>query len=360
MKTLGHMLVVAAALGTAMVPGLASGQPAPPLSSAQLASMMGSCVPRLAKGAERPRVDEQFPSRGTSGHQAVLRITVHHKPGESVLPHGVTPDRDSAAAKDLRAAGFALPDAQGPGKPRLTAEAKPGDASAKTVLELPVVPLPEKPGRNALVLPPLPITIARANGDTSVLCTQLHSIVVEDPIAGTPEPKPHGNAAPLPQREEWTALKQAMAWVLVGLFFGGACAYALYQWRKREQPLPPPPPPRPPWEIALEDLHEIRHAGLLDTDRYAEFVDRVSDTLRRYLGARFDFDGLESTTDEIILALRSAAVFGIPQSEIIAFLHECDLVKFANAAATKEACLALLDQGEHIVRATMPAPERRP
>ena len=51
----------------------------------------------------------------------------------------------------------------------------------------------------------------------------------------------------------------------------------------------------------------MRHAGLLETQRFADFFDRVNDAVREYLGARFGFDGLESTTDETLAALRRAA-----------------------------------------------------
>src|SRR5690606_36232133 len=102
---------------------------------------------------------------------------------------------------------------------------------------------------------------------------------------------------------------------------------------------------RPPWEVALEELDEVRHAGLLEAHRYSEYFDRTSDALRRYLGARFGFDGLESTTDEILAALKKQAAGyvrlddgaaspyptpGVSFDSIARFLRECDLVKFAN------------------------------
>ena len=63
--------------------------------------------------------------------------------------------------------------------------------------------------------------------------------------------------------------------------------------------MPPPPPPRPPWEVAFEELDAVRHAGLVDEGRYAEHFDRVCDAVRKYLGGRYGFDGLETTTDEM-------------------------------------------------------------
>jgi hypothetical protein len=113
----------------------------------------------------------------------------------------------------------------------------------------------------------------------------------------------------------------------------------------------------------------VRHAGLLDAGRHAEYFDRVSDAVRGYLGARFGFDGLESTSDEILTALKKQAIGfvrldtasevnapapGIPLDEVRHFLAECDLVKFANLTPTPDQCASALVAGEHIVRSTMP------
>jgi hypothetical protein len=93
--------------------------------------------------------------------------------------------------------------------------------------------------------------------------------------------------------------------------------------------------------------------------------------VRGYLGARFGFDALESTTDEILEALKkqegggfvrldptptdpNAPAPGISLGEIARFLRECDLVKFANLTPTPEQCATAITEGEKIVRSTMP------
>jgi len=154
-------------------------------------------------------------------------------------------------------------------------------------------------------------------------------------------------------------MKHAVEWTLFGLPLGALLAYAIYSFIRRPKPVPPPPPPRPPWEIALEKLDEVRHAGLLETHRYAEYFDRVNDTIRMYLGARFGFDGLESTTDEILYSMGRVPHFGIALAEIAAFLQECDLVKFARMTPADAECVRALEQAESVVRATMP-PVPRP
>ncbi|HEY2514552.1 MAG TPA: hypothetical protein VGI39_26995, partial [Polyangiaceae bacterium] len=224
----------------------------------------------------------------------------------------------------------------------------------RTTLDLPLVPLPAEPGRHVLVLPPVPIAVARANGEIATACTKPHRIVVDDPIASTNDPQPKPNPPPIPQREEWTALEQGLKWASVGILAGALIAYLVYRWMTRPKPVPPPPPPRPPWEVALERLDEVRHAGLLEVGRFGEYFDRVSDAMRSYLGALYGFEGLESTTDEIVAALKSARLYGVALPEVVAFLQDCDLVKFANFTPALGECARVLESGERIVRATMP------
>jgi hypothetical protein len=228
------------------------------------------------------------------------------------------------------------------------------------VLDVPLLALPSEPGRRMLDLPPVPISIARASGDVVTLCTKPHHLVVEDPTASTPGAHPRPNPPPRPQREEWVALERALSWGALGVGLGSVLAWLVYWWLRRPKPVPPPPPPRPAWDVALERLHEARHAGLLETQRFAEFFDRVNDAVRQYLGARFGFDGLESTTDETLAALRRLPHFGVPMPEIVGFLQQCDLVKFADLTPTLLECERALADAERVVRATAPNLEPRP
>ena len=330
---------------------------------------ISGCVERIPAGGQKPILHETFPDRGTSGYVATLVVTVEHGKGESVLPQGLELQSAGDAATMLREAGFVIPHQDGGAGARLIAG--PPDPTrpdrATTILELPLLPLPKEPGRRTLFLPAVPIAVARASGDIASTCTRPHRIVVEDPIASTPDAKPMPNPPPRAQREEWTALKRGLMWGLPSVLLGALLAYLMGRWLRRPRPVPPPPPPRPSWEVALEKLDEIRHAGLLDVGRHAEYFDRVNDTLRSYLGGRFGFDGLESTTDEILSVLGNVwaaplgeGALGVAFPDVVAFLGECDLVKFANVTPTPGECSRALDMGERIVRATMPNPLSAP
>jgi hypothetical protein len=314
------------------------------------------CVETAPSGVDRPQMVDTFPERGKSGYVATLRAVVSHGKGETVLPRGLELQNESDTARALKSAGFALPEQDSGAGARLSSidvDAKSG--RRQTTLELPLVALPAEPGRHTLVLPALPVSVARANNDVVTLCTKPHTIVVEDPTASTPNAQPKGNPVARVQREEWVALERALAWGAIGVGIGAILAWVIVRWRRRPRPVPPPPPPRPAWEVALERLDEARHAGLLETQRFAEFFDRVNDAVREYLGARFGFDGLESTTDETLAALRRIPHFSLPMPQVAGFLQQCDLVKFADVTPTLTECERALVEAESVVRTTMPA-----
>ncbi|HEX4446800.1 MAG TPA: hypothetical protein VH044_08695 [Polyangiaceae bacterium] len=331
---------------------------------ATLAGLVALCAVRAARaecvetgpaGGERPTMVDSFPERGLSGYAATLHVVVSHGKGETVLPRGLELQSESDAARALKTAGFALPDQDGGGAARLVgADADAKGGRRQTTLDLPLVALPTGPGRHTLTLPPMPVAIARASSDVVTLCTREHTIIIEDPTASTPDAKPRPNPPGRVQREEWVALEKGLTWLALGAVGGTLIAWLALRWMRRPRPVPPPPPPRVPWELAFERLHETRHAGLLEMQRFSDFFDRVNDAVREYLGARFGFDGLESTTDETLAALRRAPHFGLPLPEVAGFLQQCDLVKFATLTPTLEECERALMAAERMVRSTIP------
>jgi len=322
-------------------------------------SVTATCGERWPEGKSRPKLEETFPDKGKSGYAATLRVVVEHGKGETVMPNGFRVQLDTEAARALEHAGFALPDPDGGAGPIVKVETQ-GETSKSTV-DIPVLLLPEKPGRNSLELPPLPVSIARASGELLTLCTKPHRIVVDDPIASTPDPKPKDNPPPRAQREIWTTAKEVTIAALIALVVGALLAWLIGRWMRRPKPVPPPPPPRPPWEVAIEELTDIRAAELIANQRFVEHFERVAHVVRRYAGDRYGFDGLESTTREMLSVLRRV-VPPIPVlDEIEKFLRHADLVKFARLTPSAEECLEALERGETIVRRTIPyTPPPRP
>jgi hypothetical protein len=319
------------------------------------AKIWASCAERVPEGATRPTLEEAFPARGFSGYVATLEVTISHGKGETVLPEGFKVQAGGDAARALAEAGFVIPEADaGVGA---TLSTTPGESGAVTKLSIPFVPLPKDPGRNAMILPPVPVAVARASGELVTVCTAPHPILVEDPIANELDPKVKPNPPPRPQREEWVLARQLTIGLLLGTVLGGLLAYLIRRWQRRPKVIVAPPP-RPPWEVALEELDELRRSSLLTEGRNDEHFDRVSDCVRKYLGARYGFDGLETTTDEMRGLLKRVRPPVPELKKIGAFLSDCDLVKFARVLPEESDCIDALRRGEQIVRMTIPAARR--
>jgi hypothetical protein len=337
-------------------PSLSAAPPPPPPASALAADAAfasDTCQERIPAGKARPKLTEKVPAKGQSGHALTLSLTVEHLKGETVLPGGFAPQGESPEWRALERAGLFVPDPDGGAGPSLE-RTEQGDR-ATTKLELSLVALPKKPGRNVIVIPALPLSVARASGEVLVLCTAPHQLTIEDPIANVSNPMPKPNPPARQEREEWTLLKQAAIGAALALPVALALAWLFSWWRRRPRPEPPAPPPRPPWEVALEELFDVRHAGLVMEGRLAEHFDRVSDIVRKYLGARYGFDGLESTTREVLSVLRKSKPRPAPLDAIESFLHQADLVKFAKTVPTPEDGELALVRAEHIVKETLPA-----
>jgi hypothetical protein len=180
------------------------------------------------------------------------------------------------------------------------------------------------------------------------------------------------NAAPKPETKPVVVMEDDYTWLYVGGGVLGAALIALCTWlvmrylARRPRPAPPPPPPRPPWEIAVSRLAELRRRKqqMLREGKAAVFVDEVSDVVRQYLGGLFGFDGLETTTDEMLELLRARnAKLGLLQ-EVGAYLRRCDLVKFAKVEPDEDEVDLVFAKAQDIVQFSMPVelndPSRRP
>src|SRR5262249_50097458 len=86
----------------------------------------------------------------------------------------------------------------------------------------------------------------------------------------------------------------------------------------------PPAPRKPAHEVALAKLDALRGEGLLDRGEWKPFYFALSEIIREYLGARYDFDSLEMTTTELLDAVREHAI-----ATLEGWCAACDLVKFA-------------------------------
>ncbi len=211
-----------------------------------------------------------------------------------------------------------------------------------------------------LVIPEQELTVVDVEGRLARLVVPETSVAIRSLIANEPEPEIKTDIGPGEQvfEEDYTLL-----WILGAL--AGALLVALLtllaRWllaRRRPRQAAPPPPPRPPEDVALEKLEALGRGTLLEEGLHKEFHVLLSEALREYLGGRYGFYALESSTEEILAELtgdrlpRGAALL----ARIRSLLTETDLVKFAKVVPTREESRDLLDQTVAVVHATTPRP----
>lgn len=206
-------------------------------------------------------------------------------------------------------------------------------------------------------LGPIRVRVTSASGDLVELDSNSSQVEVRSLLANEPDAqlKPPSEPAVIEQ-DDYRLLMILGA--LLALALGALLAWLFMRWwQKRDRPEPAPPPPPPPWETAFAELRALERdrPSAIAEDRTEQWVDAVSDSVRAYLGRRFGFHGLESTTDEIAAQLDLATSLAIAPVEVIGFLGQCDLVKFAKASLADDASHGLIDDALALVDRTRPA-----
>ena len=199
-------------------------------------------------------------------------------------------------------------------------------------------------------VPAVPVPFVRAAGDTLLRTTQPLAIEVisarsegEDQLRDIKPPVLVRGGVPL-----WVV-------VAIGLLALALCAFGgVWLWRRRTRPPQPSPPPEP-MDYAAE-FARIAACGLLERGEFKTYYSLLSENLRRCLEERLKIEAMEQTTAELADALQEAEVDAALRQQILDYLREADLVKFARfhpalAAARRapDAGLALLRPIEEAV-----------
>jgi len=148
--------------------------------------------------------------------------------------------------------------------------------------------------------------------------------------------------------------------IIIGIASVGLIGLLIYFIYKRQQRKEIPEAvviKRPPFEVAIEKIGQLREAKLWQQNKIKEYQSELTFILREYLEERFHIKALESTSDEIITDLKQLDIEDNWQEELSKILHTADLVKFAKAIPPVEIHAAGLEQLETFVRATKPKPK---
>ncbi|MCS6856959.1 MAG: hypothetical protein NZM37_04535 [Sandaracinaceae bacterium] len=217
----------------------------------------------------------------------------------------------------------------------------------KLLFELDLLAL--EPGEHRLS--PLLFRVITKDGQVGNLEIPIPKIKVNALTGNEPNAQPRPPTQPIPVfQEDYTILYVLGVLAIIAIT-------ALITWRvfrylsQRPKAAPPPPPPRPAHEIALETLRALRKEleAALASGNQAKIIDGVSDAIRIFLGQRYGFNGIESTTDEVLAQLKDKPHLSVPLPEIALLLGECDLVKFAKHVPNREECERAIDRAQSII-----------
>ena len=204
---------------------------------------------------------------------------------------------------------------------------------------------------------PIRVRLWNAEGELEYVDSDARTVEVRSVLANEPNAELKPATKPVVvEQDDYTLL--VILGALLAVLLGALFAWLFMRWwQKRDRPEPEPPPPPPPWELALAELRSLcaNRAAEIEDGRTEQWVDAVSDSIRNYLGRRFGFHGLESTTDEVAAALGQARALTIEPNEAIVFLGQCDLVKFARASLADEASRDLIAEAFALVDRTRPS-----
>lgn len=307
---------------------------------------LAACAENVPSGATKPTLVEKIEPRSKAGDLVSLEIAVRHLAGETAT---LPADLPKLVAGEVRVADDGT---FGRGEIPKSAPDPTDPTHATTLLKVPFVVLSTTLQRKTFTIPEVRVIVLRKGGGDLSVCTKSHEVAIDQPTANSPDPWPRPNPPSLPQRtrdERMEAIANAVVFTTLGAL---ALVTMFWWWRRRPKEVPPPPPPTPSWKLALEAIARAKRDlddGTIATKLY---YDRVSDAVRAHLGDRYGFDGLESTTDEILARLRRLPTPTFPLADVEKLLGECDLVKFANFRPENEEAHEAAALAEAVIRKT--------
>jgi len=197
-------------------------------------------------------------------------------------------------------------------------------------------------------IPAVTVSYTTAEGEQRTISSDVVAIHVGSlvPEEATEFRDLKGTASTVPDYSQRHKFLAGLGTVLVCLTLLG---FYLYRRALRKRGwTPPAPPPPPPAETALAALAALKARDLINQGKIKEHFVELSEIIKQYLGARFQFAAIDRTSDEVLEELAQRAPL-CPLALIGPFFRDCDLVKFAKWIPAGEQISELETTAEQIV-----------
>ena len=141
-------------------------------------------------------------------------------------------------------------------------------------------------------------------------------------------------------------------WIALGIAAALALLIFLWLWFRPNRQLSA----KSAYELALEKLEKAR--ALLREDEPMPYAVFVSETIRSYLGQRFQSPSTRRTTEEFLRQMEADPNTPLAEHRDLLreFLQSCDLVKFGRYQPTRTELDQAQDRAVTFVTATKPEP----
>jgi hypothetical protein len=141
---------------------------------------------------------------------------------------------------------------------------------------------------------------------------------------------------------------------LIVLFF-----YLGYRYKNRDKPkYVKPKTPLDFYKEAIDKLKQIDQQKLWQSGQTKEYYLEISEALRLYIDGRYEFNAMESTTDEIIEELKSKGENKGLTKKLKEVLQQCDLAKFAKFQPLGDENMRMMKISQNFVAHTKPKEEQ--
>lgn len=207
----------------------------------------------------------------------------------------------------------------------------------------------------ALDTPQLELEVAAPEG-TATLPVPRAKLTVESILPADAQTKGE-NLYDVKPPEEVPIRSWRLLYALAALLALAGLTYAIVRYLQRPKVVAPAyvPPPEPLHVRTTKALDELAAQNLPAKGEFKPYYFRLSEIVRGYLGELYGFEALESTTPELLNALRSRSTPGLPMPDLVTFAEASDYIRYAKLLPSVDDCKLHLELAYRIVHATQAA-----